>query len=125
MYLYCTVGGFCCGFIFGFALLISPRLDQEGTVLGQRTYQKVFSILGALLLLAIVIFAYAVLMLPIRVVCSWCHYISCVSTSWWACPDQCSLLENLGNGSLVILCPTAINHTVTANFSSELCLSEC
>ncbi|XP_078445630.1 RHOMBOID-like protein 3 [Wolffia australiana] len=92
------IGGFLSGLLLGFVLLMRPRfgwlerheLPVEARVKSKHlVYQYVLCILS--LGLAIAGFTIGLVLLYRKVDprehCSWCHYLTCVPSSRWDCPD--------------------------------------
>lgn len=101
------LGGFVTGFLLGFILLIRPQfgwVNQRSAPPGYFTrntskykvYQYIFLILALVLLFAEFVIGLALLLGGVdgNDHCSWCHYLSCIPTPFWACgPVRCSSIQ--------------------------------
>lgn len=140
------IGGFLSGFLIGFVLLIRPQfgwVNQRNAPPGyvapskepkHKTYQYCLWIISLILL--VVGFAVGVDLLlrgvNVNDHCPWCHYLSCVPTSFWNCePRQVYCQSNQIENQLNMTCLSSGKNSIfflTSNDSSEvqqLCAQLC
>ncbi|KAK1357261.1 RHOMBOID-like protein 1 [Heracleum sosnowskyi] len=138
------LGGFLTGFFLGFVILIRPQfgwVNHKTAPPGYyaakpkskyKKYQLVLLMLSMFVLISGFTGGLVSLLGGVNGNdhCSFCHYLSCVSTPLWKCDDQCSamqegnqvILQCLGNGR-------SGNYTLTSQDRSsevaQLCSSLC
>ncbi|KAK4492057.1 hypothetical protein RD792_002849 [Penstemon davidsonii] len=98
------LGGFITGFLIGFVLLIRPQFGwvnkrhfppghiSTSSKSKYKIYQYVLLLLSLLLLILGFIIGFIFLLRGVdgNDHCSWCHYLSCVPTPFWACEARCA-----------------------------------
>eukprot|EP00873_Tetraselmis_striata_P007110 jgi/Tetstr1/427374/TSEL_017538.t1 len=106
---WCNLGGFAVGALLCCTVLLTRRHAQNKcTEMGLLAAQICC---GLMVLLIFAVFVMAlVLNLQIGAECEWCHYFTCIPTSWWVCDDivtdqDACYIELHQNGTLELQCP--------------------
>ncbi|KAL9368005.1 hypothetical protein Peur_039204 [Populus x canadensis] len=99
---YAHIGGFLSGFFLGFVFLIRPQfkwINQKACPPGyiappakskHKAYQYVLWVVSLIVIIIGFTLGMVALLRGVNVNdhCSWCHYLSCVPTSFWSCSSR-------------------------------------
>lgn len=106
---WCHLGGFVIGALLCCTVLLTRRHAQSRcSDMWLLAAQVVCGLLVLLIFVAMVLGL--VLDLQIGASCEWCHYLTCIPTTWWVCDDivtdqEACYIQLHQNGTLELQCP--------------------